>query len=31
MTELKGTITAMVTPFDKDGAVDYGGEITSHI
>lgn len=24
MTELKGTITAMVTPFDKDGAVDYG-------
>lgn len=24
MTELKGTITAMVTPFDKTGAVDYG-------
>ena len=24
MTELKGTITAMVTPFDKAGAVDYG-------
>ncbi len=24
MMELKGTITAMVTPFDKSGAVDYG-------
>lgn len=24
MLELKGTITAMVTPFNKDGGVDYG-------
>ena len=24
MVDLKGTITAMVTPFDKSGAVDYG-------
>ena len=22
--KIEGTITAMVTPFDKDGAVDYG-------